>query len=148
MAEIAAKLDWMRRVLGVDPSGPTVEAVAPIAIWIAAKDEIDHRLSALARTLRQFGDERCNRVAEFGLYAVTEDGETVGLTRALLDFDRGAPERRTAAAEALRSAVDRYRSSLAANPIAQLLDDNPFGVEIGLIGTLDGALRQISAALG
>ena len=133
--------EWIERVLGVKPTLSENEDVAsPIAIWINAKDEIDHGLGMLAQELHRYGDARCDRVAEFGLYAITEDGETVGMTRALLEFDRAHGARREAVTKALRAAVAQYRSSAVTNPVIRLLDDNPFGVRLNLQNTLNAAL--------
>lgn len=116
-------------------------------VWQNAKESLDGKLEQLARELRALDDEDANQVAEYGLFGLTSGRETVGLIKALVEYDGADGGRRAQAGAALRQATAAYRKSLEANPIAEMLDANPFGVDLGLRATLGGALQQIESAL-
>lgn len=154
-----AQREWVRRVLGFDLADPTAAAgaaarTAPsgrgdtLAVWRDAKDAVDGKLEALARELRSYDDEDLDAIAEFGLFGLTGGGEAVALTRALMEYGGAAAGERRAAADALREAVAGFRSAvLEGNPAVELVDDNPFGVDVALSATLGDALQQIERAL-
>ena len=151
MASEEERRQWLLRVLGLDlPLGASVGAAAdaePLAVWRDAKEAVDGKLEQLARELRGFGDPDLERIADFGLFGLTE-GESVALNKALFDYQRAAPAARVGAAGNVRKAVGAYRAALDAEPMVGLLDRNPFGVDIGVRRTLGGALDAIERGLG
>lgn len=138
--------DWLKRVLGIE-IGPARDAVAVLLIWQEAKESVDTRLEALAAALRSHQDPDFDYVADHGLFGLTGAGETVGLMAAMTGFDKAASDALPAAVIELRAALNRYRSGFDASPIADLIDDNPFGVAVRLRETINNALRRIEATL-
>lgn len=145
MADDAAKRAWVERVLGVqvDPPGDGTGPLLPL--WLDAKDEVDGRLGRLQGALRGIGHPDLDRIAEYGLHGVT-GRSSVGLMVALREADApGADER---ARGKLASAIASYRSFLTENEAVRLIDDNPFGVDVGVQATLGAALARIERRLG
>ena len=141
--------EWVQRVLGFDPDDPAEGADAAVdrlAIWRDAKETVDARLSALARSLRAVGDPDFDRIAEFGLFGLT-DGETVALNKALREYGAAPADKRPTAAKALRAAVAEYRAAMASEGMFALLDENPFGVAVASRATLGVALDAIERSL-
>ncbi|MBC4017932.1 hypothetical protein [Siccirubricoccus deserti] len=148
MAGSEDQRQWCIRVLNLDPAGASGNRGEPIlGVWRDAKEAVDARLEALGRTLRGLGDPDLDQIAQYGLFGLTGGGQTVALMAALQDYDRAAPADRAAAAAAVGKAVGAYRAMLHSSPLAEALDDNPFGVEIGLLDTMDVAFRQIITAI-
>ena len=140
---------WILRVLGVGLPGGTagktpVEPVLPI--WRDAKEQVDSRIEALSRELRGFGDDDLERIADFGLFGIT-DRETVALSAALFEFDRAGSDK-SAAAGKLRGAIKAYRAAVGGNELVDLLDSAPFQTKVGLRATMFGALAQIESSIG
>ena len=52
-----------------------------------------------------------------------------------------------AAAKQLQAAASAFRSHLTEKAVFAKLDDNPFGVDIGFISRLGGALARIEKAV-
>jgi hypothetical protein len=139
---------WCIRILNVDPGGVSASRAASVmGYWRDAKEAVDARLEALGRTLRGLEDPDLGQIAQYGLFGLTSGGQTVALMAALQSYDAAAPADRPAAAAAVGKAVTAYRAMLQSSPLAEALDDNPFGVEIGLLDTMDGAFRQIITAI-
>jgi hypothetical protein len=150
MSPSLAQDEWISRVLGVARRATGAQQAGspdPLSVWRDAKEEVDGRLSALARELRTYGDVDFDQIANRGLYGLTGGGQNVALMAALTSYNGAAGEKRQAAAAAVRKAVGAYQSFLQASSLVDVLDENPFDVEIGLFSTLNGALRQISASL-
>ncbi len=149
MATEADKREWLKRVLGLNLGEEVADrsTVNSLSLWREAKEEVDRQLEVLAQALRSYEDTDANYVADHGLFGLTGGGETVGLMAAMTSFDGAPPNDRTAAGTALRAALGRYRAALDASPLVALVDDNPFGVTVGLRETIGGALARIEAAL-
>jgi hypothetical protein len=150
MAVTKSMTDWVQRVLDVDVrthDSSANQSGSVRSIWTQAKDAIDTRLEVLGQTLRKYNDEQLNRIAEYGLFGLTEGGTTVGLISAMLEYDSATGARRETAAAVLRKAIQGYRGAMQGNRVMQLVDNNPFGVKVGLVATLDSALRQIEGAV-
>ncbi len=150
MAVTENMADWVQRVLGIDVrirESSAVQSDSVRGIWTQAKEAIDGRLEVLARTLRSFDDEQLNRIAEFGLFGLTEGGTTVRLIGAMLEYDSASGARRETAAARLGKAIEAYRGAMQGNRAMQLIDNNPFGVNVSLVATLDSALRQIEGVV-
>jgi hypothetical protein len=148
MAGSEDQRQWCVRVLNVDPGGASAgRAVSVMGVWRDAKEAVDARLDVLGRALGALEDPDLDQIARYGLFGLTSGGQTVGLMAALQGFDAAPPAGRAAAAAAVGKAVAAYRAMLQSSPLAEALDDNPFGVEIGLVGIMDGAFRQIVTAI-
>ncbi|HVC00451.1 MAG TPA: hypothetical protein VNJ12_14120 [Candidatus Dormibacteraeota bacterium] len=148
----ALRAEWVRRVLGVSLQGtsPTSAAnpvVQAAALWREAKEKVDIGISALARTMRGTPQPAFHRVADEGLFGLTSGGLTVPLTAAIFDFDAAVGPARATAAQALKKQIAAYRSGLGASQIARLVDENPFGIEVGLRKTVLDALATIERDL-
>jgi hypothetical protein len=153
-ADMPAREDWIRRVLGVELSKGRLGAAAPVRaarnvpakpraplmpIWVKAKEEVDVGIGRLQNVLRGFDDGDLNAITEFGLYGVT-DRANVRLMTALTEADLGASP------EALRRVVDavgEFRAFLDVAPIVELLENNPFGVQVPMRRTLEAALAEL-----
>lgn len=144
MANEAEKRDWLLRVLGFDVSrnAGSGKQGGYLGIWRDAKEGVDAAIDALAARLRAFGDPDLERIAEFGLYGLT-DGETVALTAAL----REAEADPAGARDKLADAIDAYRAALDDNDAITLIDRNPFGVQVSMRATLGRALAQLEQKL-
>ncbi len=142
--------DWVLRVLGVNVHARD-EAVAPSSgvrsIWMQAREVVDGRLEALTRELRGYEDEQLTLIADRGLSGLTEGRETVVLTAALMDFDRSAADERRTRADRLRKTIETYRSTIQGSLAVQLVDRNPFGMDVSIMATFDSALQHIEATL-
>ena len=145
MADEAAKRAWVERVLGVQMDAPGDQTGPLLPLWLDAKDEVDGRLGQLQGALRGIGHPDLDRIAEFGLNGVT-GRSSVGLMVALREADAPGADRR--ARDKLASAIASYRSFLTENEAVQLIDDNPFGVDVGVQATLGAALTTIERRLG
>jgi hypothetical protein len=143
MAIDKTKADWVRGVLGVEfapkvqaPSGPRAKL---LPIWTEAKEKADTGIAKLQDALREQEDEDLESIAEFGLYGVTT-GQSVRLMAALRDADSAGSDK---AYETVRDAVEDYRDYLEGAPIVDLVEDNPFGVQVPLRGILIPALEEL-----
>jgi hypothetical protein len=116
-----------------------------LPIWVKAKDAVDAEISKLQDKLRAADDEDLNAVVEFGLHGATT-GQAVKLMAALREADaQGSPTsmRKVVAAAAA------FRDFLGGAPIVNLIENNPFGVNVPLRKTLGAALdRLVSLARG
>ena len=141
MADDSAKREWVSRVLGVSVPMRTA-APGPRAkllpIWIDAKEEVDAGITKLQNALRETGDEDLEQIAKFGLYGATE-GESVQLMVALREADSGA----AGALKKVVAAVQDYQAFLDGAVIVDLIEDNPFGVEVPLRKRLGAALSEL-----
>jgi hypothetical protein len=116
-----------------------------LAVFRDAKDEVDAGLDKLAHALRQTGDVDMIRIADFGLNGLT-DGQGVGLMKALFDLRAASPDRREAFAKAARDAAAAYKAAVFADKVVDLVDANPFGIEVGIRSKLGPALDTIAKA--
>jgi len=144
MADDQAGREWVQRVLGVALSGAggTGRKASFLAIWRDAKESVDAAIGALAGELRATGDPDLERIAEFGLFGLTE-GEGVALMAALREADAN-PAR---AQGRLTGAIGKYREFLAGSQVVTLIDRNPFGVQVSMRATLGHALDEMEQQL-
>jgi len=149
---------WVKRVLGVDtgafaapPGSPELNAaeVDPGALWREAKEATDERLNILASKLRNTGDPDLVRIADYGLFGISNGGKgiNVALNKAMFEYVAAVGDRRAQAAAKLRKAAQDYRATLASNEAVKLVDNNPFGVDVAVLATLGAALDRIEASL-
>jgi hypothetical protein len=139
---------WVQRVLGVEPSRGAGSGQTPALMmeWQGAKESVDQRIEALARELREFNDPDLERIADLGLFGITNK-ETVGLNVALMEFDRAPAQAKGPAAGKLRASIKAYRKALDANRMVELLDTAPFSTRVALRATMYSALDRIERAL-
>jgi hypothetical protein len=141
MEDDASKREWIRRVLGVSVSTPTATPgprAKLLPIWIDAKEEVDAGIAKLQNALRATGDQDLEQIAKFGLYGATE-GESVQLMVALREADSGQAD----ALKKVVAAVHDYQAFLDGAVIVDLIEDNPFGVEVPLRKRLGAALSEL-----
>lgn len=141
---------WVNRVLGISiaPARGTATGTRSLmTVWRQAKDDVDGGLEALGYELRSLDDPDADEIADKGLFGITDGGATVGLMTALIDYDGAAAEGREGASAQLRKALAQYRSVLDKHPLADMLDNNPFGIKVGVQSTIGHALNEIDAAL-
>jgi hypothetical protein len=143
MAE-ASQDDWVRRVLGVDIDAATGKSAAPrpklLPIWVQAKEKADIGIGKLQDALREFDDDDLETIREFGLYGAST-GEAVGLMAALREADGQGSE---AAYDKVVDAVEEFRDFLDGATIVDLMESNPFGVQVPLRSVLGPALKDIA----
>ena len=141
---------WIEQVLGIHIGGehsPDAD-LDPRALWQEAKEKTDQRLNQLAGRLRRTGDPDLVRIADFGLFGIgSGKGMNVALNKAMIEYAGAAAAARPQAAEQLRKAVQRYRTTLSTDEAVRLVDRNPFGVNVALAATLGAALERIERSL-
>jgi hypothetical protein len=127
------------------PQAQTAPGTDFLAVFRDAKDEVDAGLNKLAQALRQTGDVDMIRIADYGLNGLT-DGQGVGLMKALFDLRAAPPDNRDEFAKAVRSAAQNYKAAVFADEVVDLVDANPFGIEVGIRAKLGTALDTIATA--
>jgi len=143
MVDDTEKRDWLNRVLGIQlSSSDDGRSPGPLMpLWLDAKEEVDARLGKLQSSLRGYDNPDLDRIAEFGLNGVTGT-RSVGLMTALREADAAGKDAQ--ARKKLADAVNAYRDFLDTSDVVDLIDENPFDVEIGLKATLGRALDTIA----
>lgn len=136
--------EWVTRVLGVRIAAASGADTAKrlLTLWQDAKDEVDAKINELAAAVREEGDPDLDQIADKGLIGVT-GGTAVKLTKAFLELRSAGPDKRETAATALREAAQAYRNTVFAHPLVDLIDDNPWGIKVGLRAKLDVALTTV-----
>jgi len=125
--------------------GPVPNGDELLALFRDAKEEVDAGISKLQEALRATEDVDFIRIAEYGIYGMT-NGEGVGLMKALIDFRKASAEQQGPLLQAVRSAAVAYKAAVFKHPLADLVDENPFGVSVGMKALLGPALDRIAAA--
>jgi hypothetical protein len=160
MADDAAQLEWVGRVLGVSVHGTTSDTpldddwaleleappTDPMTLWINAKDKVDAGLNALIGVIRGRPSPMLQQIAEFGLFGLTE-GQNVALNKALREYQGATGPTKLKAAQQVQAAAQAYRALLSSRRAFALIDDNPYGIEVGLLSHLDPALTDIARAV-
>lgn len=136
-----SQADWIARVLGVQVSPRGESGTSLLAIWRDAKEQVDSGIGALQDRMRKHPLPALARIADRGLNGIT-DTRSVGMIAALMEADRSP-----AASGKARQAVAAFRTFIASDTAAAI-DENPFGVEVGLRRTLGAALETIERQLG
>jgi hypothetical protein len=149
MVRLRDALDHAGRAANQPDGAATQARTAPgtdfLAVFRDAKEEVDEGLNKLARALRETRDVDLVRIADYGLYGMTE-GQGVGLMKALLDLKAASPDRREALAKDARAAAAAYKAAVFADKAVDLVDANPFGIEVGIRAKLGTALDTIATA--
>ena len=121
---------------------PGSEGARLLALWQDAKDEVDAGINQLVAALRAEKDPDLDQIADRGLIGVT-GGNTVKLMAAFLELRGATAETRPKAAGVLRKAAESYRSTVFAHPLIDLIDNNPWGVQVGMKSRLEPVLDTI-----
>lgn len=155
LAGAAAAIDQLRKALVAvghvhqQDSAPQPGAHTPaaelLARFVSAKEEVDSGLTRLQAALRDTGDEDLIRIADLGMYGMTNGGG-VGLMKALLDLRGATPDRQEALSKAAREAALAYKAAVFKHVLVDLVDDNPWGVDVGIKAKLGPALDAIAQA--
>jgi hypothetical protein len=149
LAGAAALLVKIKALLGGgggDGDFPARWAAARQA-WQDASDKVDGQIGRLQARLREeTADADLQRIAEFGLNAVT-GGHKVPLMAAMRDIGNGESVDPAILADA-REAVADFIAHLNDDERVAACDENPFGVPVTLRSSLVGALEKMAAALG
>jgi hypothetical protein len=117
-----------------------------LTLFRDAKETVDTGLSQLQTAMRDTGNEDLVRIADIGMYGMT-NGEGVGLMKALMELRGAPPGRRDGQAKAARDAAAAYKQAVFSHKLVDLVDDNPWGVQVGIKATLGPALDAIAAAI-
>jgi len=150
---------WVQRVLGVwtasdvpgqqdgppDAAAVQMEPAELLALFRNSKDEVDEGLSELQAEMRKTADVDMIRVADYGMFGMT-DGEGVGLMKALFELRAATPDKQPAALAAAGKAASAYKKKVFEHTLIDLVDRNPFGVEVGIRAKLGAALDTIANA--
>ncbi len=140
---------FIKLSMGIDAPLPDEAAsAAPMGdvqkIWNASKESTDKAIGALQGKLKGLGHPALNRIAEFGLNGIT-DGNQVGMMKALAEFNASTGEARQTAARNLEQQAAAYQSFLNSNVMIELVEGNPFGIEVDIKGPMGAALAKIKA---
>jgi hypothetical protein len=114
--------------------------------WEAASGAVDAQLAQLQGALKKSKDEDFQRIAEYGLNAVTGNFK-VPLMAALIEMDGISEEAFPKTAARTRSLVARFRKHIETNEKVAVCDDNPFGVKVSVRQTMGGGLARLEEAL-
>jgi hypothetical protein len=138
-------------VLGVDvaeseqvvpSSGSAAELLAAL---LDAKETVDAGLAKLASELRESGDPDQAHIADYGLFGL-DGGGAVKLIAALMDARNAPPDAAAKSLDTARKAAGAWRETVLSDRTTALIDENPFGVKVGLRTTLVQALAHIENA--
>jgi hypothetical protein len=150
---------WAERFLGLDLGGEddadmslAALGLEPIDIWQAACQafetatySVDAQITDLQGALRDSDDLELQDIAEFGLSGFTGDTR-VPLLAALHEAGRTDMGRVKAASSKIMQAIAAFRSQIMSEPRIAACDNNPFGVNVSIRDTYDGALEQLETA--
>jgi len=143
---------WVQRVLGIGaamatPAVPAAKMPAAelLALFQDSKDEVDMGLSRLQAEMRNSDDVDLIRIAAYGMFGMTY-GEGVGLMKALFELRAATPVQQPAALAAAAEAASVYKKKVFEHKLIDLVDRNPFGVEVGIKAKLGAALDTIANA--
>lgn len=150
---------WVLRVLGfalpsvgtnpaappTSRSGDRMSANELLVMFRDAKGEVDAGLNKLQGELRDTGDEDLVRIADFGTFGMT-NGQGVGLLKALFDLRGATPASQEALSKAARNAATAYKAAVFSHAMVDLVDANPFGVDVGIKARLGPTLDTIARA--
>jgi hypothetical protein len=146
-----SKAEWVERVLGLATGGaaakvpPNADKRRLLEIWRDAKETVDQGIAALQKACLSQNvppavADMLHEVAEKGLNGVTNRA-SVGMMAAMTEAETSPAARAKA-----MTAVANFEAFLA-TPVAGMIDDNPFGLKIGLRNTFGDALKTIRSRL-
>ncbi len=160
----ATQREWIARVLGIKLDvAPTTETAAEGEfntdlddlglevgdLWQAARKAFDAattsvsaQVSALQHELRASDDYQLEAIAEFGLNGLTNNTR-VPLLAALLEAGDGSKANLQVIAPKIEKAAQAFMSQLGSDPRVGACDKNPFGVDVAIVATYQGAVEQL-----
>ncbi len=115
-------------------------------IWGTARDKADEQIEALKQRLSGMPDPELQRLATFSLSGTTSKRSWT-LLAALSEVDGVPADRQPAARAKARSVIGEFRAYLQADPLIQLLDDNPLKELVTIRATLGAALTEIDQTI-
>jgi hypothetical protein len=116
-----------------------------LTLFRDAKDEVDAGLERLRGALLATGDDEMARIAEHGVYGMTNGGG-VDLMKVLFDLYGTPKDEAGPKLDAARQAAAAYKAAVFADGTIDLVDNNPFGVEVGFRAKLTPVLDMIANA--
>ena len=165
MPASAKQHEWVSRVLGIkvgaasksETNAAEEEFGADLGdlgldvsdLWYAARKafdsataSVDAQISALQHELRSSGDYELEEVAEFGLNGLTNNTR-VPLLASLLEAGDGSKENLQSAAPKIAKAAQAFMSQLSGDLRVAACDQNPFGIDVAIVATYQGAVVQL-----
>lgn len=115
----------------------------PLKIWRDAKESIDGNLSKLQTALKGIDHPVLARIAELGLNGATEGNQTA-MMKALLELNNAPANGRENAVAELSKQVASYQIFLDSDPVIDLVENNPFGIDVPIQAQLGSALKKIA----
>jgi len=156
---IATKIDWVQRVLGVAIAAAPPASASEAKSWQAARqawqdanDAVNDQINALrAAVLDRAKADPENvdvlaAIADKGLNAITRD-HRVKLMASILELGGGAPAVLRKSGPRALGLITAFESFIAASEEIEVCDGNPFGVPVSIRATLVPALQGMAAAL-
>ena len=149
-----AKAAWVRRVLGVDPSGGGLPPGSTFGArwqaawraWEEATGEVSRQIGILADTLRASGDQTLRDIAEYGLNGVTGN-HLVRLRAAGIEIGRAAGTPPGALLDSTEALVEDFADHLRKDRRVALTEANPFHVPVPIQARLVPALDALASTL-
>jgi hypothetical protein len=108
----------------------------------AATASVDAQISALQHELRISEDYELEAVAEFGLNGLTRNTR-VPLLASLLEVGDGSKANLQSAAPKIAKAAQAFMSQLSSDARIAACDQNPFGIDVAIVATYQGAIVQL-----
>lgn len=156
---------WVTRVLGVQVASESETAEEEFGadldelgldvsdIWKAARsafdaatESVDAQIKLLQQELSSSDDYELEEIAEFGLNGLT--GNTrVPLLAALQEAGDGSKELLQSAGPKIEKAAQAFIGQLSSDPRVAACDENPFGVDLAIAATYQGAIEQLLDAV-
>ncbi|MEX0340546.1 MAG: hypothetical protein AB3N11_16085 [Arenibacterium sp.] len=114
--------------------------------WQDASETVDGQISKLQSVLKGSGDPDLERIAEYGLNAVTGN-HRVRLMAAVMDIDRvkGVPSKDMVTNAAKQ--IGALEKHITSDAVVKAIDNNPFKVDVSIAKTLSSATAELKGAL-
>ena len=96
--------------------------------------------------MKSTGDKVFSRLAEFGIGGVSKRLQT-GLLVSLINLEQAKGDARQKSMDQALKAIADFQKLLTGDKSIQLIEANPFGVQIGLRSTLGAALTEMQRSL-
>ena len=116
------------------------------AALVAATETIDSQMSKLQSKLSSTGDPQLQRIAEFGLNAVTGNHK-VRLMAAVRDVDAASGDTKLIALKKCLKIVLDFQKHVSTDPRVRVCDRNPYKVKVTIMKTLGAALGELESAI-
>lgn len=152
MSDVLLRHQWVARVLGVQvgetADDPAVDRQAIRDAYERLNDgyeRVGRQISGLQDRLRGSDDADLQRIAEFGLNALT-GGLRVKLQAACMPLIAGSSPDAAADARKVGQLAGQFAKLLIVDAKIGAFDNNPFGVEVAIAETLRPLLRELAVA--